>query len=306
LFGSNENVSRAQVEAATGTNLLTEGLPYLINAVEGVASTFQNYRPEQDPVVAVLSAILEAGLAADKFPSEAEAWAASRVLTKLREAALAAPRAADPSTEITPVSTTTPTDRAAASAPAAKHDTLSSNTIGGSVIQSLLTELDALVGLTDMKEQVETLVNLARVKAMRTERGLPSPRISFHLVFSGNPGTGKTSVARIVGKIFGALGLLSVGKCIEVDRAQLIGQYLGQTTTKTTEVLNSTLGSVLFIDEAYSLTSGKHNEFGEEAISVILKFMEDHRDDFVLIAAGYTGPAIAGLADYRVPGLRPR
>ena len=319
-----DDVERAEVKAAIGKTVLADGLPVLIKAVQGFAFADSSYRPDQDPVVTLLNDVLDAGLAADKFPSEAEAWASSRVLTKLRQITLQDP-IEPPEEQSSPlVMTDVVPETPLAERPSPPTPTSARGDLPASVssmpppqprkapprpsqpdsIHALLTQLNALVGLESVKEQVETLVNLAKVRALRTERGLPSPDISFHLVFSGNPGTGKTTVARILGRIYGALGMLSVGKCMEVDRSALIGQYLGQTTTKTADVLTRSFGSVLFLDEAYSLTDGDASDYGDEAISVILKFMEDHRDDFVLIVAGYTDKMQKFLASN--PGLHSR
>jgi len=155
-------------------------------------------------------------------------------------------------------------------------------------LEEAMAELDELIGLDMVKKDVDSLVNLVKVRTMRKERGMKCPDMSFHLVFSGNPGTGKTTVARIVGKIYNALGILSKGHLVEVDRSGLVAGYVGQTAIKTQEVINKALGGALFIDEAYSLApENADKDFGQEAIDTILKAMEDHRDDLVVIVAGY-------------------
>ena len=155
-------------------------------------------------------------------------------------------------------------------------------------MEDLLAELDGYIGLKAVKREVRTLVNLVKVHQLREKNGLPVPELSLHMVFSGNPGTGKTTVARLMARIYHSLGVLSGGQLVETDRSGLVAGYVGQTALKTRKVLEKALGGVLFIDEAYALNGGD-NDFGREAVDTVLKYMEDHRDDLVVIAAGYDG-----------------
>ena len=168
-------------------------------------------------------------------------------------------------------------------------------------LDELLAELDGLIGLRAVKGEIHRQVALLKVEAKRKEAGLKTPAITRHLVFVGNPGTGKTTVARLVGGIYRALGLLSKGQLVEVDRSELVAGYLGQTAMKTADVVKSAAGGVLFIDEAYSLSG---DQYGTEAIDTLVKEMEDKRDDLVVIVAGYPVPMEIFIAQN--PGLASR
>ena len=170
-------------------------------------------------------------------------------------------------------------------------------------LEDLQKQLDSMIGLDEVKEQVHSIINELKIDELRKSKGLKVFNTSKHLVFKGNPGTGKTTIARLLSKIYRELGILEKGQLVEVDRGGIVAGYVGQTALKTKEKIDEAMGGILFIDEAYTLAKGE-NDFGQEAIDTLLKAMEDHRDEFIVIVAGYDEPMEAFLQSN--PGLKSR
>ncbi len=215
-----------------------------------------------------------------------------------------------PATAVTPATTTDGTAGAGSAsattetATEAAHSTPVSTSDPKQTTDEILAELDALIGLTAVKAAVRRLLAVHLLNAERRAEGLPEVSASLHVVFTGNPGTGKTTVARIIARLYGSIGLVSRGQLVEVSRADLVAGYVGQTALKVQAVVDRAVGGVLFIDEAYSLAQEGAGEFGAEAIAMLVKLMEDDRDDLAVIVAGYPDE-MRQFIDSN-PGLRSR
>lgn len=247
--------------------------------------------------------------ALEAAPTRQELGAIDRFRTMLLD------RMADHASPLTD-GTRSPTDRPTPGNATAGHRTGSGDETGASdqrtadelpparPIEELLAELDGLIGLDSVKTEVRLVTNLLRVQQLRAERGLPTTPQSRHLVFTGNPGTGKTTVARLLAEIYRSLGIVERGQLVETDRSGLVSGFVGQTATRVMEAADRAAGGVLLVDEAYALARGGANDFGREAIDTLVKVMEDRRDDLVVIAAGYPDE----MADFigANPGLSSR
>lgn len=171
-------------------------------------------------------------------------------------------------------------------------------------LKLIIDELDNLTGLTNVKNLVDEIIAFIEIQQKRKENNLASEPIVLHMVFKGNPGTGKTTVARLIGKIFKHLGMLETGHLIEIERADIVGEYIGHTALKVKQQVKKAQGGILFIDEAYSLARGGEKDFGKEAIDALVKAMEDYKDKFILILAGYESEMNYFLRSN--PGLKSR
>ena len=289
--------AQALSDVALAGSLLGEENPRSIgNAATAAAA--QLGAPGQVAPIPSLSARERVPGVADHFLQQV--MEQSRIVREKLAALEGTPLVHDPAVLGRPT-TTEPPAQTAPTAPATTPAEPAVPEPSARTVEELLAELDGRVGLGDVKAEIHRQAAVLRVEGLRADAGLEGLTITRHLIFNGNPGTGKTTVARLVAGIYRALGLLSKGQLVEVDRSELVAGYLGQTAMKTAEVVKSAIGGVLFIDEAYSLAG---DQYGQEAIDTLVKEMEDHRGDLVVIVAGYPLPMAVFIGQN--PGLESR